>query len=138
MNTPEFINTLQPNEIFVFGTNQYARHTGGAAAIAAERFGALNDIAPHGLCGQSYGIITTSFNSNPISLEFIKSQVLVLYHFAKCRRDLIFYVTKIGTGIAGFTIEEIKGVFIELESFRPANIILPVEFTHLSNQINNG
>lgn len=131
MYTPEKIETLKPNEVFVFGTNQFARHGGGAASTAAEKFGALNGIAPHGLCGQSYGLITTSFNDRAVSLEFIKQQILVLYEFASLRTDLVFYVTRIGTGIAGFTMEEIRSVFIEIdiENGVPVNIILPKEFT---------
>ena len=129
MYTPEQIKTLKPNEVFVFGTNQFSKHAGGASRIAAENFGALNGIAPHGLCGQSYGIITTSFNDIPVSLEMIEAQVQVLYQFACLRPDLIFYVTKIGTGIAGFTMQQIAELFIDIDFFRPKNIILPKEFT---------
>ena len=32
--TPEFITELQPNEIFVFGSNLKGMHGGGAAYIA--------------------------------------------------------------------------------------------------------
>lgn len=127
--TPEIITQLQPNEIFVFGTNQYSRHGGGAALIAAEKFGALNGIAPHGLCGNSYGIITTSFNEVPVTIGFVSMQVELLYQFARVRPDLTFYVTKIGTGIAGFSMEEIANVFRMLDDFRPHNIVLPKEFS---------
>lgn len=129
MYTPEKIESLKPNEVFVFGTNQFAKHAGGAAVIAAEKFGALNNIAPHGLCGQSYGIITTSFNDQPITIEFIRTQLYTLYQFAELRPDLIFYVTKIGTGIAGFTIEEMRDEFIDIKHLQPNNIILPKEFS---------
>jgi hypothetical protein len=127
--TPEIINHLEGNEIFVFGTNQFSSHLGGAAKIAAEKFGALNGIAPMGLCQQSYGIITTSFTDTIVTLDFIKMQVGVLYGFAVLRPELTFYVTKIGTGIAGFSIEEIAGIFQDLASLKPHNIILPKEFT---------
>ena len=40
MTTPEFITRLEPNEIFVFGSNLAGFHGGGAARIAYERFGA--------------------------------------------------------------------------------------------------
>ncbi len=126
MNTPEFIHHLQPNEVFVFGSNQYAQHEAGSAK-AAIKFGAIYRDVPIGLCGQSYGILTTSYSDLPVTLEFIKSQVVVLYHFALLRQDLTFLVTKVGTGIAGFTIEEIAGVFKSM-TFKPQNIILPIEF----------
>jgi hypothetical protein len=126
MNTPELIQHLQPNEIFVFGSNQFARH-GAGSALAAMKFGAINGDVPMGLCGQTYGIVTTSFNDEPVTLEFIKAQVSVLYQFAALRSELTFLVTKIGTGIAGFTVKEIAGVFKSM-SFKPNNIILPIEF----------
>jgi hypothetical protein len=124
--TPEIINELAQNEIFVFGTNQYAKHGGGAALIASRKFGAIYGECPIGLVGNTYGIITTSFNEASVSLEFIRSQVETLYYFALLRPDLTFLVTKIGTGIAGFSIDEIKSVF--RLPFKPKNIILPIEF----------
>ena len=39
--TPEFITELQPNEIFVFGSNLKGMHGGGAAYIAYRKFGAV-------------------------------------------------------------------------------------------------
>ncbi len=127
MYTPDIISNLQSNEVFVFGTNQFGEHAGGAAVIAKNKFGAINGI-PIGLCGQTYGIITTSFNDVKIDLDTIANQVVVLYYFAQLRPDLKFFVTKIGTGIAGFSTDDIHGVFINLEHSRPDNIILPKEF----------
>lgn len=125
MNTPEIITHLKENEVFVFGSNQYGRHGAGAAKIAREMFGAVNG-CPIGLIGQSYGIITTSFNKVDISIENIASQVKTLYFFAETRPDLTFYVTKIGCGLAGFNIDEIAPIFKGLK--KPKNIILPIEF----------
>ena len=39
--TAEFITELQPNEIFVFGSNLKGMHGGGAAYIAYRKFGAV-------------------------------------------------------------------------------------------------
>jgi hypothetical protein len=127
--TPDNITSLKPNEVFVYGTNQYARHIGGAAASAIRFFGAMFGECPAGLLGSSYGIITTSFNSTPITIDTIKRQVEVLYDFAQLRPELTFYVTKIGTGLAGFPLEEIANIFRDLSLTKPVNIILPKEFT---------
>lgn len=126
--TPELIKNLKPHEVFVFGTNQLASHDGGAAWYAKQAFGAVDGIGAIGLVGQCYGIITTSFNKEPITIQFIRHQVKVLYGFASIRSDLKFYVTKIGCGIAGFDIKEIAYMFNILRSLQPANIILPIEF----------
>lgn len=127
--TPEIIEKLKPNEVLVYGSNQYARHDGGAARIANERFGAQYENGAIGLVGQSYGIITTSFNDTPVTISFIKDQVKVLYGFAWLRPDLTFFVTKIGTGIAGFSIEKIADIFETFRLQQPNNIILPIEFS---------
>lgn len=51
------ITTLQPNEIFVFGSNLSGMHGGGAARLAYQKFGAIWGQGV-GLQGQSYGIPT--------------------------------------------------------------------------------
>lgn len=38
--TPDFITSLKDNEIFVFGSNLYGMHGGGAAHVAHQKFGA--------------------------------------------------------------------------------------------------
>lgn len=128
MFTPEIITELKTNEIFVYGSNQFAIHGSGSAKAARDKFGAIYKDVPMGLCGQSYGIITKSFNDIPVNLEFISLQVRTLYCFAMLRPELTFYCTKIGTALAWFTIEEIANVFTSIP-FKPSNIILPIEFT---------
>lgn len=139
--TPEVIskkqNPLLPNEIFVFASNTEGIHGSGSARVAKEDFGAIYGM-PMGLQNQSYAIITKDFKSfNPNNedyydsmLEFIRFQVICLYDFASFRKDLTFYVTKIGTAQAGFSIEDIASIFIELDDICPENIVLPKEFTH--------
>ena len=39
--TPDNIQELAPNEIFVFGSNLQGWHGGGAARIAVDKFGAI-------------------------------------------------------------------------------------------------
>lgn len=126
--TPENITELKPNEIMVYGSNQYGQHNGGAAKAALE-FGAVYGDCPMGLCGNTYGIITTSFNEEQINIGFLRTQFDMLYKFASVRPDLTFYLTKVGTGIAGWGIETIASMVKDREHFRPENIILPIEFT---------
>lgn len=127
--TPEFINEFPENSIFVYGSNQYNIAGAGSAKKAVDKFGAIYKDVPMGLCGQSYGIITKSFNNTPVTIDFIRKQISVLYDFAELRPDLIFYVTKIGCGLANFTIDEIADCF--KGRIKPKNIILPKEFTSL-------
>ncbi len=128
--TPERITDLNPNEIFVFGSNLAGSHGGGAARLAYNRFGAIWGQGV-GLQGQSYGIPTMQGG-----VETIQPYVDEFIRFAKTRPDLKFYVTQIGCGIAGFKVEEIAPLFqtaIEVE-----NIILPKEFvTYLNYWLND-
>ena len=122
--TPEHIDHIAFNEVFVYGSNQFAKHEAGAARKAIQ-FGAIYEDCPMGLCGQSYGIITKSFSEYPVTLEFIRLQILTLYEFATLRPEFVFLVTKIGTNLAGFTIEQIADLF---PANHPENIVLPKEF----------
>ena len=116
-NTPEFITHLEPNEVFVFGSNLEGAHGGGAAAIARRNFGAVWGQGV-GLQGQSYGIPTMQGG-----VETIKPYVDEFIAFAKSKPELTFFVTRIGCGIAGFRDEEIAPLFAEAHNVE--NIILP-------------
>lgn len=115
--TPERITSLQPNEIFVFGSNLRGMHGGGAAYIAYRKFGAIMGQGV-GLQGQSYGIPTMQGG-----VETIRPYVDDFIEFAKQHPELTFLVTRIGCGIAGFTDEEISPLFEKAHD--EENIVLP-------------
>ncbi len=115
--TPEFITELQPNEIFVFGSNLKGMHGGGAAYIAYRKFGAIMGQGV-GLQGQSYGIPTMQGG-----VETIRPYVDEFIEFAKKNQNLTFLVTRIGCGIAGFDDKDIAPLFEQAHDAE--NIILP-------------
>jgi hypothetical protein len=115
--TPEFITELQPNEIFVFGSNLEGMHGGGAARIACSKFGAKMGQGV-GLQGQSYAIPTMQGG-----VETIRPYVDDFIAFAKQHTELTFLVTRIGCGIAGFRDEEIAPLFEQAHNID--NIVLP-------------
>ncbi len=115
--TSERITELQPNEIFVFGSNLKGMHGGGAAYIAYRKFGAIMGQGV-GLQGQSYGIPTMQGG-----VETIRPYVDEFIAFAKEHPTLTFLVTRIGCGIAGFTDEEIAPLFEKAHDVE--NIVLP-------------
>lgn len=125
--TPERITSLAENEIFVFGSNLAGAHGGGAARLAYERFGAVWGEGV-GLHGQTYAIPTMQGG-----VETIKPYVDAFILFAKKNPTLIFLVTRIGCGIAGFRDDEIAPLF--KDAIDVVNIILPQEFAEL---LNNG
>ena len=115
--TSDRITELGENEIFVFGSNLSGMHGGGAALLAYRKFGAIWGQGV-GLQGQSYGIPTMQGG-----VETIAPYVDEFIAFAKAHPELLFYVTKIGCGIAGFTEEEISPLFTQAHGID--NIILP-------------
>lgn len=125
--TPERIKNLKPNEIFVFGSNLAGMHGGGAARIAYDRFGAVWGQGV-GLQGQSYAIPTMQGG-----VETIKPYVDEFIEFAKAHPELKFFVTKIGCGIAGFTVEEIAPLFADAIDL--SNVILPKDFIEVIQSI---
>ena len=125
--TPDRIETLAENEIFVFGSNLAGAHGGGAARLAYERFGAVWGEGI-GLHGQTYAIPTMQGG-----VETIKPYVDAFILFAKENPTLTFLVTRIGCGIAGFRDEEIAPLF--KDAIDVENIILPQEFAEF---LNNG
>ena len=118
--TPERIDSLEPNEVFVFGSNLEGIHGGGAALTAWLKFGAIWGQGA-GLQGQSYGIPTMHGG-----VDAIKPYVDEFVDFAKAHPELTFLVTKIGCGIAGFSFEEMAPLFAGVVDQQ--NVVLPKEF----------
>lgn len=118
--TPEWIDTLKDNEIFVFGSNQAGMHGGGAARVARLRFGAVlgNGV---GIQGQSYAIPTMQGG-----VETIRPYVDDFIAYAQQHPSLHFLVTPIGCGIAGFEPEDIAPLFEGAKAVK--NISLPESF----------
>lgn len=117
--TPEYISELRPNEVFVFGSNARGMHYGGAAAFAVGRFGAIMGQG-EGLQGQSYAIPTME------GMENMQAAVDRFIAFAKEHTELIFLVTPIGCGIAGYTPAEIAPLFAAAKTLD--NVHLPNSF----------
>lgn len=118
--TPEWIDDLQENQVFVFGSNLAGMHGGGAARIARLRFGAVmgNGV---GMQGRSYAIPTMQGGTKTIS-PYVNDFIRYAYEHP----ELTFLVTPIGCGIAGFEPEDIAPLFenaCEVE-----NIWLPESF----------
>ena len=118
-NEIEFIEELDEGEVFVFGSNGFGAHNGGAAAMAMAKFGAIYGQA-EGLQGQSYAINTMD------GFEVMDEQVARFIEFAREHPEHTFLVTEIGCGIAGYSPEEVAPLF----KGAPGNVILPESFNN--------
>lgn len=115
-----YITELDENEIFVFGSNGFGAHNGGAAATAVRKFGAKMGQA-EGLQGQSYAINTMD------SEDEMFEQIDRFLEFAKEHSELKFLVTEIGCGIAGYSPDQIAPHFKK----HTKNVILPESFSSI-------
>ena len=118
--TPEMVTDLNPNEVFVFGSNIDGLHDGGAAAYAVQHFGAVVGQA-EGLQGSSYAIPTVGVSRVEMNLA-----VRRFIDFASQNPDKKFLVTKIGCGHAGYSQTDMALAFAG--AFDVPNISLPKEF----------
>jgi hypothetical protein len=112
-------------EIFVFGSNLAGRHGAGAAKYAYDNHGAIYGIGV-GLQGDSYGIPTKDQQIETLPLDTIRLYVNQFIEFARHKPDLLFNVTAIGCGLAGYNPLQIAPMFSSASGL--SNVRLPEEF----------
>ncbi len=126
--TPENIRSLLPNQIFVFGSNLKGVHGAGAARLAEEKFGAVFGQGV-GLQGNSYALPTKDYNISTLQLSEIQPYIDELWQFAKDNQTLQFLITKVGCGLAGYSVEDIAPLFYKFIALD--NVSLPQEFINI-------
>jgi hypothetical protein len=117
-------------EIFVFGSNLLGIHKRGAALCALKEHGALLGRG-FGRQGNSYAIPTKETPYKSLSLIDINVYVaeFIIYANLPHITELIFNVTPIGCGLAGYTPEDIAPMFYYAQGL--VNVKLPIEFTQI-------
>ena len=130
--TPKHITSLKENEIFVFGSNRLGKHIRGAARIAREKFGAQERVS-EGITGQCYAIPTLDENFDRVDLVDLTISITLFLQHVKLYKEYTYYLTKIGCGIAGWSVYDIRQVFqICLKRIFngvvPENLYIPKEF----------
>jgi uncharacterized protein YegL len=118
--TPSNIETLAPNEIFVFGSNAKGEHTGGASKTAVDKFGAVMGQG-EGIQGQSYAIPTVMLSEDEMG-----KAVARFIDFAAKHTSYNFMVTAVGCGNAGYSVETMAKLFEPAS--RMSNVWFPKEF----------
>lgn len=106
--------------IWVFGSNTIGQHAGGAAAVAAVDFGADWGVG-YGRTGDSFAIPTADALGVPRPLKTLGADVRAFLHYVERHPGLLFFVTRIGCGIVGYTDAQIAPLFKDA----PANCDLP-------------
>lgn len=109
--------------VFVFGSNTAGRHGKGAALEARRKHGAIYGQGD-GLQGNSYAIPTKNGALIPLPLSAIAISVSKFIQFARDNPFMIFNISRVGCGLAGYTPAQIAPLFAGI----PDNCILPADY----------
>lgn len=111
----------KPGQIFCFGSNLSGIHGAGAALAAHSFYGAEWGVG-EGRTGQSYALPTVRHGiAGPLSLPEIADAVARFLAHATAHSELLFFVTRVGCGLAGHNDSDIAPMF----AGAPANCSLP-------------
>lgn len=102
-------DTLRPTTVFVFGSNLAGRHGKGAALTAVQKYGAEYGVG-RGRTGDAYALPTKDENLKTLPLSDIKQNYLEFWKYAIDNPEIQFLLTPCGSGLAGYTLDEIKEV----------------------------
>lgn len=111
---------LRQNEIFVFGSNMAGRHGRGAALQAYKHFGAEYGVG-EGFTGRCWAFPTLDAGLRQRTLVELRRSVEYLYGAARANPLLTFLLTKVGCGLAGYSEDTMRALFVD----SPSNIRKP-------------
>lgn len=114
--------------IFVFGSNLAGRHGKGAALFAVKKHGAIYGQGI-GRQGDSYAIPTKDANLAVLPLEYIKHYIGEFMTYAWNNPEHTFMLTPIGTGLAGYSREQIYSLLKQFDV--PSNVLFTKEWFNL-------
>lgn len=117
---PDCLSCKHKDLVFVFGSNKAGRHGAGAALHAQREHGAVYGVG-EGFCGNSYAIPTLGKQLDSMDLWDVAAGVERFIIFAEDHQELKFFVTKLGTGLAGIPESDMIPMFANA----PLNVILP-------------
>lgn len=132
--TPEDITVdfLKEKDVFVFGSNESGFHGAGAAYFAWYELNAKHGQGFGRTSQRSFAIPTKDWFVKTLPLSAIIFYVHRFIEYAILNQNLTFYVTKIGCGLAGYSIEQIAPMFKTASNIN--NIYLPSEFWNIINK----
>lgn len=117
------------DQYFVFGSNLGGVHGAGAAKYAVQHCGAEYG-TPIGLQGKSYAIPTKDMHIKTLPINDIVRYIQIFKQFTLDQPQKEFFVSAIGTGLAGYSHEEIAPWFTGCGD----NCIFPVEWREYMSQ----
>lgn len=114
--------------VFVFGSNLAGRHGKGAALYAVAKYGAIYGQGV-GRQGDSYAIPTKDYVLKVLTLDAIARHIDDFILYAHLNPDDTFMLTPIGTGLAGYSREQIYSLLKQFDV--PSNVLFTKEWFNL-------
>ena len=102
--------TLPKDMVFVFGSNLAGRHGKGAALVARNRYGAEYGNG-EGIQGNSYALPTKDKRIKSMNLSAIQTHIREFIQYAAYNKNINFFITAVGCGLAGYKHEQIAPLF---------------------------
>lgn len=101
---------LAKPRVFVFGSNLRGLHGAGAARYAARVYDAREGVG-EGRTEQAYALPTKDKAIQTLPLEKVKQAIARFLQHARQEPKTLFFVTRIGCGLAGYRDEDIAPFF---------------------------
>lgn len=123
--TPENITLVTSDMRILIGTNESGIHGAGIAKVAFDNWGLDwgKGFGPSGFC---FGLPTKNWSIRQLPLDVIENYVQRYIDWCQHEVKLKHYVTKIGCGLAGYTVPDIAPMFFTCKRF--TNMWLPQDF----------
>lgn len=109
--------------VYVYGSNLLGINGAGTAKHAAEFYGAKHG-CPGGPNGRAYGIASKREPYEVLSKEEFRLNCLQFVYYARQNPGTLFYLTEVGCGLSGFSLEETAPYFRKCSP----NVLLPGGF----------
>ena len=134
--TPEYVESLEEGQVFVFGSNLIGCHSGGASMTAMNNFGAVWGQA-EGPQGQCYAIpVDIRGEAVDNVSSYMKRHIDKFLDYAKEHKVLFFLVPRVGCGAAGFDDEFMAPFF--RDALYINNVSLPKSFVEILKRKETG
>lgn len=128
--TPENITIVSSDMRILVGTNESGIHGTGIARMATENWGLQWGIGfgPSGFC---FGLPTKDWMIKQLPLGVIEQYAERYIEYCQIATKLKHYVTKVGCGLAGYTVPDIAPFFQRCRRYN--NMWLPQDFIDFYN-----
>lgn len=134
--TPDLVESLEPGQVLVFGSNLIGCHSGGASMTAMNNFGAVWGQA-EGPQGQCYAIpVDIRGEAVDNVSSYMKRHIDKFFDYVKEHKELFFLVPRIGCGAAGFD-DEFMAPFFK-DALYINNVSLPKSFVDILKRKETG